>query len=144
MLDCTTDYPAIVHETDEDDMKTVLVVEDEFSIAEAIQWILEGRGFRVELAPDGGVGLERAVTVRPDLVITDLMMPKMSGIELAASLHASTELRSIPVILMSAAREPKHAKPAYALFLQKPFDTDALLKAVKTALPDLSPRLGSV
>ena len=61
------------------DTRTVLVIDDDPGIREALQIALEDRGYRVICAPDGDAGIRRAVDDRPDLVIVDLMMPRTSG-----------------------------------------------------------------
>lgn len=115
-------------------MKTILVVEDEF----AMRWVLEAflgeEGYAVEVASNGQEALERIGARRPDLIVTDVMMPRLTGPELLERLAADPALRSIPVIVMSsmsrAAVEAKGAALEGRPFLRKPFGLDALLRAV--------------
>lgn len=82
---------------------TVLVVEDDSVILRLIEVTFELEGFEVICAHDGPEGIEAARTQQPDLVITDLMMPGMSGPEVVAALKAEDATHDIPVILLSTA-----------------------------------------
>jgi CheY-like chemotaxis protein len=116
-------------------VKSVLVVEDELAIAELVEAALSFRGFEVEVAYDGHDALERLAVHKPDLVVSDVMMPYVGGIELARRMHENPELEVVPVILMSAAYELPHgADSAYKRFLRKPFDVDTLVQAVEDVI----------
>ncbi|WP_428484310.1 response regulator [Rhodopila sp.] len=114
-------------------MTTVLVVEDEFGIAELISSVLTDEGYRVLLAVNGKQGLELLTREHPDLVFTDYMMPVMDG---AGMLHRMAEdalLSDIPVVVMSSIPEATVAErcTGYAAFMLKPFriiDVVALTK----------------
>ncbi|WGF90512.1 response regulator [Marinivivus vitaminiproducens] len=84
-------------------MTTVLVVDDEFLIQTVLADALEDEGFAVELARDGQAALDCVEKSLPSLVITDLMMPVMTGLELARALKGRPQTRSIPIILCSGA-----------------------------------------
>ena len=81
---------------------TVLVVEDDPVILRLLEVNFDLEGFTVLLAHDGEEGLEAASTRQPDIIVSDIMMPKMSGIELVAALRADKATAKIPVILLSA------------------------------------------
>lgn len=118
-------------------MKKILVVEDEMLLATVVQATLEGNGFIVEHVSDGAKAWDALQTKPlPDLVLTDLMMPRMGGDELVARIRASELTRSLPIILMSAAtRETVDAKNVAAdHFIPKPFYAPALVEAVKSVL----------
>lgn len=110
-------------------VKTILVVDDEADIAETLRLFLERKGYRVLVAYDGREAMEKALAHRPDLVVTDLMMPRMDGVELIHRLRESSVAEELPVIAMSANERSGH-RP----FLRKPFTTDELLAAVRRAL----------
>ena len=112
-------------------MKTILVVEDERPILHVLQLVLADEGYRVETAGNGVEGLAKATSVMPDLVLSDVMMPRMTGPDLALALAADPVLRVVPVILMSAATRPA-GPAACAAFLPKPFGLDELLELVVT------------
>ncbi|MDB4938201.1 MAG: putative response regulator [Labilithrix sp.] len=116
-------------------MKRVLVVDDELTVAEVIQFVLSMEGFSVDVASDGRHALEQLSVQRPDLVVTDMMMPYVDGVELARTIHETPELRDLPVIIMSATEEPPtHAAETYAAFLRKPFDVETLVTTVGRVL----------
>src|SRR6185503_9085508 len=81
---------------------TVLVVEDEPDIAELLQYVLAQEGFKVEAAHDGRTALERARRLQPSLVVLDLMLPEMSGMEVLKGIRGSPETRGARVILLTA------------------------------------------
>lgn len=83
-------------------MPLILVVDDEEHIRTLLCFSLEREGFRVVTAGDGEEGLKLARTLRPDLVILDVMLPEKSGLEFCKALRADRELREIPVIMLSA------------------------------------------
>ena len=113
-------------------MTTVLVVDDEFDILEALKGILEMEGYRVLAAQNGALALRAMQEAPPDLVLADLMMPVMDGLELLKATRADRQLAQVPVVLMSALK-PRVSQQEYGwtAFLQKPFDLDALLALVK-------------
>jgi DNA-binding response OmpR family regulator len=115
-------------------MTTILVVDDEYGIAEVLEGALAQRGYRVVSAHNGKQGLDVALRETPDLAIIDLMMPVMSGAELIAALRAHDGTRDMPVIVMSSLQEGATAIPApYSGYLRKPFrirDLAALLDGI--------------
>ncbi len=115
--------------------KTILVVDDEASIAELLSVLLEFEGYRVEVARDGMEALARIAQHRPDLVLTDLMMPRMDGAELCRAIKSSPESATMPVVLMSSAHD-KAARRSFpfAAFVPKPFFFDELLASITRIL----------
>ncbi len=116
-------------------MKTLLIIDDEFALVEALKDFLEDAGYRVETASNGRQGLDSMKTTRPDLVLTDLMMPIMNGEDMLIAMRSDPHLASVPVILMSAARRQIAVPsgqdfPAFSLFLRKPFRLDPLMDAI--------------
>ena len=119
-------------------MQTVLIVDDEYGLAEMAGELLTLAGYDVLSAINGKLALEILGHTRPDVILLDLMMPIMSGTELLAVLQADEGLRTIPVVMMSAAgREwlPADVIPSIAGYLQKPFTYDQLMTALGSALP---------
>lgn len=118
--------------------RTVLYVEDEAPLRGLVEFWLEDAGYRVRLAADGIEALEAARAERPDLVITDAMMPRMSGDELVAHLKDDPELRGIPIVMATAAASPLRvarmlARGCHAV-LGKPLDEASFLAAAADAL----------
>lgn len=115
-------------------MRTVLVVDDEFGTVEVLVAALEDEGYRVLTAANGRRALERLEENKPDLVISDFMMPLMDGAALVAAMRANPAFRDIPVVMMSAAPEAALRKrlDGYEAFLRKPFRIPALLEVVRS------------
>ena len=84
----------------------ILIVEDEVAMAEAIAYALKREGFQVRIATDGQEGLRMALTEKPDLVILDLMLPKLDGWEVCRTLRAKSP---VPILILTA-RGEEHDK----------------------------------
>jgi CheY-like chemotaxis protein len=108
----------------------VLVVDDESNMRFLIRMILEDAGYEVIEAAHGAAALERVKESRPALVVTDLMMPVMSGRELVERLRADPGTASIPIVIISA--NSSSVATAADVALNKPFEPFALLEAVST------------
>ena len=81
--------------------KRILVVDDEPDIVTVMKFTLEGRGFEVITAYDGKEGLDKARTFKPDIIILDVLMPKMYGNTLVAELESNNDTKNIPIIFLS-------------------------------------------
>jgi two-component system, OmpR family, phosphate regulon response regulator PhoB len=105
-------------------MTAALVVDDEPAILRLVAMVLRGLGFETLTAPDAETASRLLKSSKPDLIVTDVRLPGISGIELAKRVKASKRLARIPVLLMSAFGEP----PAHEGdgFIAKPFDLDDL------------------
>jgi CheY-like chemotaxis protein len=112
----------------------VLLVDDEHAIVEALGEILAWEGFTVRSAANGRDALALAGAERPDVILLDVMMPVMDGVETVQALHADASLRDVPVVLMSAAPIPRIDHVPLAGTLQKPFDVRELTRALAAAL----------
>ena len=117
---------------------TVLVVEDDPTILQLLGVNFEMEGFVVLRAEDGEQGLAVAREVRPDVVVSDVMMPKMSGLELVRALKASPDTRSIPVILLSAKAQAGDVRQGLEAgaddYVTKPFEPLDLIDRVSAVL----------
>ncbi len=104
-------------------MATILVVDDEFGIGELLSALLEDDGHRVLTAMNGRHGLDRMNEVKPDLVISDLMMPVLDGAGLLRAMRDNPELCNVPFALMCALPERSIADriTGYNAFVHKPF-----------------------
>lgn len=118
---------------------TILVVEDEQPVQQLVADLLADEGYRVLVAGDGAQGLALAHAEAPDLVLTDLMMPVMNGVELIRRLRAHERTRQVPIVVMSAAGRHHHASVPANAFVPKPFDLDALLAIVAACLAAAAP-----
>jgi CheY-like chemotaxis protein len=109
----------------------VLVVDDDPDVLASLCDALGSEGYDVAGARDGIEALEAIAERRPDLIVTDLMMPTMTGFELLAALHDNPELASIPTLIITAARGPVAQEEARgSVVLPKPLDLDRLLRAI--------------
>ena len=111
---------------------TVLIVEDEFAIAELLELVLSDEGYRVLKASNGLQGLARLSETRPDLIISDFMMPGLDGPGLIAALRERGGEPEIPCILMSSMPEEniRERIQGYAAFVRKPFQLAAVVALV--------------
>jgi CheY-like chemotaxis protein len=82
-------------------MAKVLLIEDDPLVVRMYQKILAFEGFEIESAPDGRSGIEKAKTMKPDLIFCDVMMPKLNGIEVLEHLKADANTKDIPVIMLT-------------------------------------------
>jgi len=112
--------------------RAVLVVEDDADLGDVVSMVLEASGYEPVLAKDGREALERLRTMRPGVILLDLMMPGMNGWELRAEQLRDPKLRAVPVVVMTG--DGNAASKAAALdaadYLQKPIDVPKLLKTM--------------
>lgn len=111
--------------------KSLLIIDDDEDIGDALQEFFKKEGYRVNLATSGVKGLELANTDLPGIILLDWQMPRMGGQQVLNELAGAVKLREIPVIVMSAnvAEIPvEYLKPGR--FIRKPFDVEALIALV--------------
>lgn len=117
-----------------------MYVEDEPAVQRLVEFWLEDAGMRVLLAGDGAAGLALIRSERPDIVVTDALMPVMTGDELVEVLQADDDLKHIPIIMATAAASPFRIKRMLALgceaVVAKPMDEETFVAAVRAALGD--------
>jgi len=114
----------------------IVVIDDEYLLAMFLADILEDEGHEVVLAHNGQFGLERIREQRPALVITDFMMPLMTGLELAEAVKADDSISEIPIILVSGAQGyiARERPDLFQAVLDKPFHHDDMLREVRNLL----------
>jgi DNA-binding response OmpR family regulator len=119
--------------------RTVLVVDDDPVILRLLEVNFEMEGFVVRTAADGQEGLEVARATAPDVVISDVMMPRMNGLELVATLKADPATAGIPVILLSAKAQVSDVKAGLDAgaddYVTKPFEPHDLVERLLKLLP---------
>ena len=117
-------------------VKVVLLVDDEFGNIDVLSIALEEEGYRVMTAANGRQGLERLREQKPDVVITDFMMPLMDGAEMAHAIRADPAVRAIPIVIMSAVTEAavRARFDDYQGFLRKPFGLSNLIELLAALL----------
>ena len=110
-------------------MATVLLVDDETNALCALKQLVGQEGYRVQTAPNGALALRTAIAERPDVVVTDCMMPEMDGMDLSRAMQHERLLADVPVVLVSALVTPPPGLHA-AGFLRKPFAVSQLLEII--------------
>jgi DNA-binding response OmpR family regulator len=118
--------------------KKILVVEDEPDLVLMLRERLKSEGYRVEAAFDGMEGIEKAKRIRPDLILVDVMMPKLDGYSMAQRLKEDDLTTGIPIIVVTIKETMRELfqKLGVNNFFTKPFDTEELLRAIKGILAD--------
>lgn len=118
--------------------RTIVYVEDEPAVRRLVEFWLLDAGYAVQLADDGAAGFELIKRVQPDVVVTDALMPVMSGDELVDALRSDPETEHIPIIMATAAASPLRIQRMLArgcqAVLGKPLEEAAFLSAVRNAL----------
>jgi len=115
--------------------KKILLVDDEPDIVLMVETRLKANGYEVVTARDGVTGLEMAKKAKPDLVILDLMLPKMDGYKVCGLLKKDTRYAKIPIVLFTAKALDQDLKLGQEVgadaYLTKPFDAEILLAKIR-------------
>ena len=116
-------------------MPGVLVVDDALSVRNTLQQLVEDAGFRVQTARDGLEAIHAMHTFKPQVVLTDLEMPNMNGVELTMSLRGRDETRNLPIIMVTSRSQDKHRELAERagvnFYITKPYNEAELLQAIR-------------
>jgi len=117
-------------------MERILIIEDELPMRTALHDVLAGEDYRVLTAPDGESGLRRALGEKPDLILLDVMMPKLDGFTLCAELRRLSN--SVPILMLTAKGQIEDRVTGLDAgaddYLVKPFSTEELLARVRALL----------
>jgi len=122
--------------------KRILVIEDDPDARSLIQAILKQAGYEVSLAADGREGLEKTTNESPDLIITDIAMPRIDGLRLIQLLRTMPLFRSLPILAITSfgvERATAAIKAGANRALARPVHNDFLLQFVKSLIPDEKP-----
>jgi CheY-like chemotaxis protein len=118
--------------------KTIMVVDDNPDIITIVRTILEGRGFNVLSASSGAECLEALKSQKPDLIVLDIMMPEMDGLEVLTRLKSLSEFTNIPVVLLTAKVQYEDVLGGYKLgadyYITKPFTSTQLINGINLLL----------
>jgi len=118
--------------------KNILIVEDEKDIIEVLRYYLEKENYRVHVARDGFSALELAGRIIPSLILLDLMLPQLDGIEVCRKLKADERLREIPIIMVTAKAEEVDKIRGLEIgaddYVTKPFSAKELVARIKAQL----------
>jgi two-component system alkaline phosphatase synthesis response regulator PhoP len=116
----------------------ILIIDDEEDLIELVRYNLEQEGFQVEGATDGESGLRRAIQKMPDLILVDLMLPGMDGLEVCRALRADNRTASVPIIMLTAKSTESDRIVGLELgaddYVVKPFSPRELAARVKAVL----------
>lgn len=125
-------------------MTTILVVDDELASTDLFRFVLEAAGYRVLTAHHGRAALEMVSREAVDLILSDVMMPVMGGIELCVELQRRSMLPKIPLVLVTAAIEWVRLNGcAAAAVLSKPVDVDELSETIERLLTERTGSTGA-
>jgi chemotaxis family two-component system response regulator PixH len=120
-------------------MTTILVVEDTPSEQTLITEMLRDSGYRVVLANNGQEALSQLEQVNPDVVITDLVMPGMSGLELCRNLKRNPNTKNLPVLACTSKNQELDKlwgmKQGIDVYITKPYTKDDILRALRSVIP---------
>jgi len=118
--------------------QSILIVEDSREIAELLQYNLAKEGYRVTTTPSGEEGLRLAAARRPDLVILDLMLPDIDGLEVCRRLKRARQTASLPVVMLTAKGEEADVVTGLEMgaddYIAKPFSPRVLLARIRAVL----------
>ena len=116
----------------------ILIVDDEPSIVKMVSKRLEVEGFDVLIAMDGQEGLAKAQAESPDLIILDLMLPKLNGYEICTMLKQDTRYQKIPILLLTAKAQSKDEQLGMECganaYMRKPFQAKELIENIRSLL----------
>ncbi|MEM7154905.1 MAG: response regulator transcription factor [Myxococcota bacterium] len=118
--------------------KKILVIEDDASVRTLLSKSLRAKGYDVETCDDGLDGLTRLESTRPDLIIVDIMMPRLDGMTFVKAIKGNQATQPIPIVFLTANNDPKTMIAGINLgaryYVTKPFQLDDLLGKVKKAI----------
>jgi len=120
--------------------KKILIVDDEVDLVETIRFPLEGEGFNVLASYDGEDALNQARKENPDLILLDVMLPKLNGYKVCRLLKFDERYKHIPILMLTAKTQAKDKtlgkETGADEYLTKPFDIEELLAKVKSYLSE--------
>ncbi|MDA7792287.1 response regulator [bacterium] len=116
-------------------MTKILIIEDEAFIVEALRFLCEKEGWRVDAESDGAAALERISAVKPDIVLLDFMLPNMDGLDILKALRRRDATKDLPIMMLTAKgqmRERNLAELAgVTCFMTKPFSNAELVAQLR-------------
>ncbi|MFN8598356.1 MAG: response regulator [Anaerolineae bacterium] len=125
-------------------MTKILIAEDERDIRELVAFSLQFGGFTVVQASNGAEAVERAQVEKPDLILMDVRMPKMTGYEACKAMKAMPNLRDVPVVFLSAKGQESEIQTGLEVgaeeYILKPFAPDELAKQIQAVLDRVAAR----
>ncbi|MGB8657321.1 MAG: response regulator [Candidatus Zixiibacteriota bacterium] len=118
--------------------KRILIADDEKDMVATLQFTLNQEGYQCLTAYDGQEALDKAKSENPDLIILDIMMPKMNGYKVSRLLKFDKRYKHIPIIMLTARTQEKDKKlgeeTGADMYITKPFEMDALVNTIMNML----------
>jgi DNA-binding response OmpR family regulator len=119
-------------------MKKILIIEDEKNIVTSLKMYLEHSGYEVEVADNGLDGIKKGQEISPDLILLDLVLPRVNGYTVCKSLKETSGTKNIPIIIMSARTSKEDVEKVFASgadnYLAKPFSVKQISDIIKKYL----------
>jgi two-component system phosphate regulon response regulator PhoB len=116
----------------------ILIIEDEKGLTNSLTWTFNKEGFETHVAHEGPEGLRKAQSLLPDVILLDIMLPGLSGLDVCRELRAGERTREIPIVMLTAKTEETDQVVGYSLgaddYVPKPFSNKVLLHKVKALL----------
>ncbi|HSQ56277.1 MAG TPA: response regulator transcription factor [Gemmata sp.] len=116
----------------------ILIIEDERGLTQSLSWYFNREGYEAQVADSGNDGLRKAQTTLPDVILLDIMLPGMNGLDVCRELRAGDRTREIPIIMLTAKSEETDQVVGYSMgaddYVTKPFNNKVLLAKVKALL----------
>src|SRR3984893_17543798 len=113
----------------------ILIIEDERALTEVLTYNLQREGFETIVANDGQEGLRKAQILLPDVILLDLMLPILNGLEVCRELRAGERTRTIPIVMLTAKAEETDQVVGFSLgaddYVTKPFSVKVLVERIK-------------
>ena len=120
------------------DKKTILVVEDEEALLRLQSILLVIKGFKVEGVTDGQAALDAVARIKPDLILLDIMLPKIDGFEVCRQIKANEATRHIPVIIITAKKSKEDRimgeQVGADLYITKPYKSSMIIETIQKLL----------
>lgn len=121
-----------------DGKRIILIIEDEPDISKTLKVFLESEGFDVSIASDGIEGLNKVKAERPNLIVLDIMLPKLDGFQICRMLKFDDKYKKIPIIMLTARAQESDRRLGKEVgadaYLAKPFEPEVLLNKIKEFL----------
>jgi two-component system alkaline phosphatase synthesis response regulator PhoP len=122
-------------------MKKILIVEDESGLAETLKMRFEANGYQADIAGDGQEALAKVRENRPNLILLDIMIPKIDGYKVCRILKFDEKYKNIPILMLTAKTQEEDKELGYSVganaYLTKPFDTAELMQKIKELLGEI-------
>ena len=137
---CVNSWGCIEHSGGAVSSKRILVVDDTEDVVKVVKMYLEHHDYEVITTNDGQEGLEKAKTEKPDLIVLDLMLPRMNGYKVCGLLKRDTRYAKIPIILFTAKTQEKDIKLGEEVgadaYITKPFEPEVLLSKIEELIKE--------